>query len=732
MTLYITDLKGLAGADAACDATEKWRKTDAKVSGIQRGKGDLAGGEAPWLRFQYQANVAYTLRQHFMVHHDALFVLQCAAPEKSFDAAEPEFKPLLESFEFIPLADAGARADKELLRKLTARCGSEIAWAPTWAEAAERARKEKRLVLVVVEQYRGLDIDRYAPSTLFMDTDVVALVQERFVAFAWNDRCGAPFEKPEVYGLGPFTFGQGLLFADADGRVVGEAVSFDPFYFDDRAREILKVHPGAAAEDGADAGKLLRRGDLEAAAAALAAPKTAEEWRLRAALLKRQRKGAAALKALERAKGEGGQGLETEEAAIRIRMGQFAEAEGLLAGSEAPEAVFWRLLARGMREGLEPLREEITGLAKKHPDDRWAWRAAAVLCGKGMASGIDRVVWHEEERIAGCMTPPMEPVDDAERAERDGIEFLLRTQLRDGAWPSPHSLAEPRGAFAVAVAAIDGAGLLPFREREDVAAALKRALDFVLANPLASQPGRLFDYTIWGQIFSLRFLAECVEAKFGDREALVEAMDDIVSEMRRGRFADGGWAYFKAEGSDGVSIGFVTAAAVCALLDAEAAGADVPKTLLAKAAEFVASTKQEGGAFGYFGAGGAVAAGRESEAAFRSPLYALALKRTGKGDAAGIRASLDLYMEHREHDLRETGKNLCHTSPEGLASYYLLFGCAFAAEALRELPEKERAKVRAALLEDVLSMRTADGGFCDNPGVGRHYGTGMALRVLRP
>lgn len=731
VTLFVADLQGLADANAACDAAAKARKLDAKISALKLGKGDLAGETAPWMRFRYQANVPYTLRQHFLVHHDALFVIQCAAPEESFESAEDEFKPYLESFEFIPLADADGRKDRELLRNLTARCGSEIDWAPTWAAAAARAKKENRLVLVVVEQYRGLNIERYAPSTLFMDSDAVALVQERFVAFAWNDRCGAPFEKPEVYGLGPSTFGQGLLFVDAEGGVVGEGESFDPFYFVERAGQVLREHPGAAPRDGDDVEELLRRGDLVAADARLKEPKTADDWLRKADLLRRRRLGPEALKALASAKAAGGRGLELEEAVIRIRMGEFAEAEKLLAANETPEAVFWHALSRGMKEGLEPVRAEVVKLAREHPDDRWAWRAAAVLCGKGMASGLDRAAWHDEERLAKCLPAAGEPVDDAARAERDAIAFLLRSQLRDGSWPSPHSLVETRGGSAVAIASIAGVSLLPFRERDDVAAALRRALDFVLANPLATQPGRLFDYTIWGQIFSLRFLAACVEAKFGDREALVEAMDELVAEMKRGRFADGGWAYFKAEGSDGASIGFVTAAAVCALLEAKAAGADVPGSLVEKAAAFVASTKQEGGAFGYFAAGGGQA-GRGAEAAFRSPLYALALKRTGKGDVAGIRASLDLYMEHREHDLRERGKNLCHTSPEGLASYYLLFGCAFATEALDELPEKERAKYRAALIEDVLSMRTADGGFCDNPGVGRHYGAAMALRVLRP
>jgi hypothetical protein len=110
--------------------------------------------------------------------------------------------------------------------------------------------------------------------------------------------------------------------------------------------------------------------------------------------------------------------------------------------------------------------------------------------------------------------------------------------------------------------------------------------------------------------------------------------------------------YFRAEGSEGTAIGFVTAAAVCALRDAKAAGAEVPAKLLSDAVEVVASTRQRGGAFNYFRGGGGDAGGREAEAAFRSPLYAMVLKRAGEGDADGLRESLDLYLKHREHDRR--------------------------------------------------------------------------------
>jgi hypothetical protein len=732
VTVYITDLQGITDATAARDAAEKARKLDSKCSGHRHGTREVAGEDAPWVAYEYEsAGLTYTIRQHYFVHHEAHFIVQCASTAARFKELEKDFSAALESFAFVPLKDAEGAKSRAMLKRVADRCGSEIDWEKSWADAAKRAKEEDKLVVVVVEQYRGLNIDRYAPSTLFMDSDVVALMKARFVAYQWNDKCGAPFEDPEVYGLGPFTFGQGVLFADAGGKVVANAVSYDPFYFDDFARGVLREHPGAAAGAKADAAELLERGDLEAAAALLQTPKTARDWRLKAALLRRQRKGPEALKAIAEARAKGASGVDVDEAVILVRMGKFKEAEKLLASNEEPEAVFWHALAKGMQVGLEPVREEIEKLVSKHADDRWAWRAAAMMVGKGMGSGVDRAVWHEEARLAGCMTSAPEPVDDADRAERDGIEFLVRTQLRDGSWPSPHALADPKSAPGVAIAAIAGSALLPHRENKSAEAAVLRALNFVLANPLESHPERLFDYTVWGQIFSLRFLAECAAAKVGDGEELAVAMDDIVGELRKGRFPDGGWAYFKAEGSDGSSIGFVTAAALCALRDAKAAGAEVPAKLIAPAEDYVASTRQKQGAFAYFASGGADPAGREAEAAIRSPLYALALQRAGKGDADGIRASLDLYLKFREHDRRERGKNLCHTSPEGLASYYLLFGYAFAAEALAEIPAAERAKYKAALLEDVLAMRTADGGFCDNPSIGGHYGAAMALRALR-
>lgn len=734
VTVYVADLPTPLDSEQACDGAEARARGNPLVSELERGRGTLAGEPAPWLRFTYQADLPYTVRILYRVHGDALYALQGAAPAAAYAEVEAELAGFIAGFELLASSDEGARKDGELLARLAARCGSELDFARDWAEASARAAEQSKTVWVVVERYRGIVLEPYAHSTMFMDSDIVALVRERFVPLHLTEASGAPFEDPARYGLGPSTFGQGLLFTDAAGDVLELGASLDPFHAYEVARELLREHPGAPARDGGDVAELLRRGDLPQAEALLKTPRSAPEWLQRAELLRLQRKGPQALEALSRARAAGADGLEPAiellEGQLRLRMGEFAAAALLLEGRTEPEAVFWRLLARGMQVGLEPLRAEMLELARAFPDDRWTWRAAAMFCGQGMATGIDRATWHAEERLEGARVIELAPLSDAARAERDALDFLLRTQLPDGSWPVPIALSDPEGPAAVATAALAGSALIPHRRRAEVGAALERALEFVLAHPPREPSALLFDYGIWAQSFALRFLAECAKARVGEEARLLAALEELVAALARGRLHDGGWAYFRAAGSEGAAISFVSAATLCALLDARAAGVQVDQDLIDAAAELVAAARRAPGEYDYFGAqpAGPSAA---AEAAFRGPLCALALLRAGRGGVEELRAALELYLAQRAHGLRERGKALCHTSPAGLASYYLIFGCAFAAEALEHLPRRERARFRAALLEDVLDLRTGDGAFCDNPAIGRHYGAALALRALR-
>ncbi len=102
-------------------------------------------------------------------------------------------------------------------------------------------------------------------------------------------------------------------------------------------------------------------------------------------------------------------------------------------------------------------------------------------------------------------------------------------------------------------------------------------------------------------------------------------------------------------------------------------------------------------------------------------LLALAICATLFGRGAAL-------AEEARYESQEWGYSFA--PPAGQASYYFLFDYAFAAAAVRELPAEERATFRTALLEDILGARNADGSFVDMPGLGRAYGTGIALEAL--
>ncbi len=621
--------------------------------------------------------------------------------------------------------------------------GQETPWARDWPEAARRARDERKLVLVLAENYRGLKISDRLPL-LFLQGPLADLLRERFVGLRWRPEMGAPLRDPAAYGAGPFTFGAAILVAAPDGRIVGECAALGEGVVDDYLRFVLLRHPEATGRPpvaGADpldrAEAHLRRGELEPAAALLERPGSARASALKARLLRRLRKGEEALAELRRAKGAGEDAeLLAEEGAALLGLGRAREAaEALVAildrhpGSpRAAEAKYLlsRILLRSDFEGGKAGLEETVRTCAGTP---WAALAQALLASGALeAAGAARLGWPDGRmlEVARESTPAPLPLAKLEESREGAIRFLLGAQLADGSWITPANLSSENPAFSIAATAIAGASLLPFRDRKEVAAALGRAVERVLAARSARELDRQplafgFGYAVWGRIFALRFLARCSAAGVGPAGRLAEAMDALAGELAREQTPGGGWSYF-----GGMDLSFVTAAAVLALVEARERGAKVPPDVLRRGLDCVEGARGPKGEFRYARGGGEPGA----QAGLRSPLGALALLRGGRGDAEGVRRGLEHYLGHRLSARKERGKALCHTSPDGTAAYYLLYGYAFAAEALETLPAADREPFRRALVEDVLQARREDGGFADFPATGPAYGTGMALAAM--
>ncbi|MEK7865725.1 MAG: hypothetical protein AAB434_03520, partial [Planctomycetota bacterium] len=389
VTVYVCDLSGIPDAETACTLAKGRFDSLREASNVRRGSDRVADLDAPFLRMRYTVGEAvYGLRQHYLVGNDSLYIVQSCAPVDAFD--EEPFDEVLSTFALVPLADPEARKREAAARALVHLCGSEVDWAKDWKEAASRARREDKLVVVVVELYRGFTFPSFAPSTTFMDADVVELMRERFVGLTWTDGMKAPFTSPSVYGLGGSTFGQGVLFVAPDGRVVAEGVSLDPMYFYTRAVEVLAAHPGKGPRKPDDPAERMRRGDLDAAWDLLQHPDSGAEWKLQGTLLRRLRLGEEALQAFARAR-EAGEDVNVEEGLLRLRMGESVRAEALFGRAESPEAAYWLACARAMRLGIEPVRGQLSELVEKHPESRWAWRAAAMLSNLGVMCGMERL-----------------------------------------------------------------------------------------------------------------------------------------------------------------------------------------------------------------------------------------------------------------------------------------------------------------------------------------------------
>jgi tetratricopeptide (TPR) repeat protein len=259
--------------------------------------------EAPGLEIDAdQGEARYLLRQAYVVEHGTPFILQDFADVSVAERMRPVFDEAWDGIRFPPRSpEVEARA---ALEALAARCGSEVEFAATWEEAALRARKERKPVLVAARIYPGYSISDSRMSGPFMDRDVVALVNARTVPLLMDKGDPVPFADHDVYGLGPSTFGEAALLVSPEGEVLGESRVLG----EDWLREALVLAPklpGTPVPSDATGLDLAEahyaRGELDRAAALLADDESLDALLQRVRLHRRLERGAEALAELDRA-----------------------------------------------------------------------------------------------------------------------------------------------------------------------------------------------------------------------------------------------------------------------------------------------------------------------------------------------------------------------------------------------------------------------------------------------
>jgi hypothetical protein len=728
----------------------------------------LAGRKAPGLSIDSKTSGGtYRLQQFYLAEKGLLFTLAYHAPLREFDALLPRFVSILKTFKFVEIS--AAPGEKGSLQRLAARCGTEIEWVTEWEEAAARARRGKRLILVLVRSLSGFQITNPFMSGPFMDPDILGLIRTRFVMLRFRKGMGAPFESHDVYGLSPGTFGTTLLVATPRGRIVGDTFSYEESSVHDLLvgtlaahRDLCRVSPPSGLRGPKRARWAISCGEYDTARGLLASPASAQEHLLRARLFRRLRKGGDALREIEKARGyadpELADDLALEDALVRMRMGDRKAAYSGLASFRVryprsprlPEALFWLGACAIIRSGVKSAKALWEELIAGHPENRWSWKAAASLSSTGFSLGLgERTGWPPEEILKTLELPPLEKLgaDRVRQAEQDALRYLLSKQRPDGSWVCPSEVTRASHKlpmdFTVAITAICAMSLLPYRDDARILDAVHLALGYLVqAREIQKAVGDkvyFMDYTVWRNAYVLACLAACIEKGVVKKEKFEPTMKELIAELGTKQKSGGGWSYYVTTDLErgtaaNQSISFSTAAVLLGLHGAREAGVPVPESLWSKAVGCLERMKCADGTFEYMlfhGAGRQQKATAGPGSAGRGPLCALTLYRWGRGDLEGMRKALAYFALHRSSYAALKRKTLMHTGPHSQGSHYLMFDYAYAAVALAQLPPKQRGKFRGMLLDQILDSRGADGSYVDNPIAGPHVGTAFALMAFQ-
>lgn len=763
--LAVRSTKSLAAKDVT-KLREVYRgaiEQEPGVSELKEIAREIDGREMLGLSMHVESGgLEYELRHHYWIEGKRQFVL-----EDLYSSDRQELLEVVDNawggFAFGEVE--GPSEEEALLEELVSRCGSEMVLAESWEAASERARSEDKLILVAVHLLPGFDIEDPWMQGRFMDQDFISLFNSRFVTLKYERGLGAPFEEQEVYGMSKSSFGTTLLVVDPDGNVVAEArEDLDRFL-----RKLLAAHSSEGPKvltlsSGIYLDQVehrIERGEFATAREMLEEQRSARAHLLTAEMARRdldRDAWRAALESASAAKDAADHEFDRERAWANydIAMNRADEARARLDHllDEYPdhegihEISFWRGALDFAADDLESAKERWMELCCSHPESRWAWQAAATMNSTTFKAGVGtRLHWPPQEYLEASSHPDPEAGDrdELDLVVAQAVDFLVGSQLSDGNWICPGEAADdpwdenPKN-LTEAVTALAARGLLSHRERDDVSAAIERALDHIirrLEHDLAQEPQVMFmDYTVWNRACQLWLFTECLDLGVGDRERIESACAKVLEDLRNRQHEGGGWSYFisgSLEGSGNPitqSISFTTAFVVLALAEAVDLDLEMPDRLVADSVDCLERMRNDDGPFVYMLHHQNEAGGRATtleSGAGRGPLCSYALRRHGKSSTRELWQNIETYAEHHGGLRHQVGRALMHAGPHAEGSHWVLFDYATAAEALGELPRRKTGKFRELILTDLLDTRRADGSFLDNQLIGRDCGTALAL-----
>lgn len=346
----------------------------------------------------------------------------------------------------------------------------------------------------------------------------------------------------------------------------------------------------------------------------------------------------------------------------------------------------------------------------------FALSAATIACAQsGSAPGAAKATTPTGDAVIPSADPP--GITPTARAAIDkGIQFLVRSQNRDGSWRSRGST----GSYPVAMTSLAGLALLsggstPTQglQARNVSGALTYILKSARRDGLIAQIEEE-SHCMHGHGFAMLFLAQCYGMEEDpQRQAQIRlVLQRAIDLTARSQSAAGGWLYTPDSGGDE---GSVTVTQVQGLRACRNAGLAVPKEIIDNAMTYLVRSTNEDGGIRY----------QVSDSGPSRPAITAA--------AVACWYNAGLYDDsHARRALAYVKRTLSPHPSRGTRYFgHFYYAHLYMAQVMYLSGDKEWNAYFPVMRDILLSRQDRDDGSWDGDHVGRTYGTAVALVVLQ-
>lgn len=352
--------------------------------------------------------------------------------------------------------------------------------------------------------------------------------------------------------------------------------------------------------------------------------------------------------------------------------------------------------------------------------------------------------------------PTEELVKQSEEAIERGLQFLVKTQNKDGSWgshdPDIPDLADfgfnlkNRGSQDGVRAACTSICAEAFLHQEKLTQPQQEAFEKAVADLLIVKKftphlraGSGENFNTWGYGYKLGFLVQLLEDPKGekfDRQKIIESAESCVDGLTKFQTNDGGWHYYSTQMLGSGSMSFNTSYISMCLQKAKTLGVKVPEGVVEDSASIVKRQRVPDGSFLYDSR--FILQGRPQletlGSGARTISNSYALYKMGYFSRKDLVVAMKIF-DVGENYLEAGRKRLIphRDAPHQISGYFFFFGYNYATEVATILGDQISQKRWDRFGWTMLRTQEKDGRWWDTAAgqYGDKWGTGFALRCLQ-